>query len=105
MDARKSAWLRAAAFTLLPIALTLPVISAAHFEPAGPARVWPVVAFAPLAMWLETRAIAELLGIYRHRRDPFLVAIVPLGLLSVVAYGFSGFLLLLVLPAIIHRLI
>lgn len=105
MNPRERAWLRAAGLTLLPIALAFPVISAAHFEPAGPAKVWPVITFAPFAMWLETRAIAELLGIYRDRRDPLLIAIVPLGLLSVVAYGFSGFLLLLALPAIIHRLI
>lgn len=105
MDPRKKAWVRAAGLTLLPVALAFPVLSAAHFQPAGPAKVWPVIAFAPFAMWLETRAIAELLGIYRGRRDPLLIAIVPLGLLSVVAYGFSGFLLLLALPAIVHRLI
>ena len=97
--------MRAAGLTLLPIALVFPVISAAHFEPAGPARVWPLIAFAPIAMWVETRAIAELLGMYRSRRDPLLIAIVPLGLLSVLAYTFSGFLLLLALPAIIRRLI
>jgi hypothetical protein len=105
MDDRKKAWLRAAGLTLLPMALVFPVISAAHFEPAGPARVWPVIAFAPIAMWIETRAITQLLGMYRNHRDPFLIAIVPLGLLSVVAYTFSGFLLLLALPAIVHRLI
>jgi hypothetical protein len=105
MDDRKKAWLHAAALTLLPVALVFPVISAAHFESAGPARVWPVVAFAPIAMWVETRAIAALLGMYRNRRDPFLIAIVPLGLLSLGAYAFSGVLLLLALPAIVYRLI
>lgn len=105
MDNRKPAWLRAAGLTLVPIALIFPVISIAHFEPAGPARIWPIVAFAPIAMWIETRAILELLGMYRSHRDPFLIAIVPLGLVSVLAYTFSGFLLLLSLPAIIHRMI
>jgi len=105
MDNRKRAWLHAAGLTLLPVTLVFPVISAAHFEPAGPARVWPVIAFAPVAMWFETRAIAELLRMYRNHRDPFLIAIVPLGLVSVAAYTFSGLLLLLALPAIIHRVI
>ena len=105
MNSRKTAWLRAAGMTLLPIALIFPVISAAHFQPAGPARIWPVVAFAPIAMWVETRAIVALLGMYRDRRDPFLIAIVPLGLVSVLAYTCSGILFLLSLPAIIHRLV
>jgi hypothetical protein len=105
MDNRKTAWLRAAGMTLLPIVLIFPVISAAHFEPAGPAQIWPVVAFSPFAMWLETRAIVALLAMYRSRRDPFLVAIVPLGLLSVTAYAFSGILLLLSLPTLIHRVV
>lgn len=105
MDDRKKTWLRAAGLTLLPVAMIFPVITAAHFEPAGPARIWPVVAFAPIAMWIETRAILELLGLCTSRRDPFLIAIVPLGLVSVLAYTFSGILLLLSLPAIIHRML
>jgi hypothetical protein len=105
MHDRKRAWLRAAGLTLLPIALILPVIKATHFEPAGPARVWPVMAFAPIAMWIEIRAIEALLAMYRHRRDPFLIAIVPLGLISVMAYSLCGILLVLAAPAIIHRLI
>jgi hypothetical protein len=105
MDDRKKAWLRAAGLTLLPVAMIFPVIAAAHFEPAGPARTWPIVAFAPIAMWLETRAIANLLGMYRGRRDPFLIVIVPLGLVSVLAYTLHGILLLLSLPVIIHRMI
>jgi hypothetical protein len=105
MHDRKKDWLRAAGMTLLPVALLLPVIRATHFEPAGPARVWPVLAFAPIAMWIEINAIKALLALYRHRRDPLLIAIVPLGLVSVAAYGLSGTLLLLAAPAIIHRLI
>jgi hypothetical protein len=57
MDNRKAAWLRAVMLTLLPVAMIFPVITAAHFEPAGPARVWPVMAFAPLAIRVETQAI------------------------------------------------
>lgn len=105
MNNRKKAWVRATVLTLLPVALVLPVIRAMHFEPAGPARVWPVVAFAPIAMWIETRAIATMLNMYRSRRDPLLIAIVPLGLVSLGAYAFSGFLLLLALPTIIERVI
>jgi hypothetical protein len=105
MHNRQKDWLRAAALTLLPVALIFPVVSAAHFEPAGPARVWPVLAFTPIAMWMETRAILGILGMYRSRHDPFLIAIVPLGLVSVLAYTFSGALLLLSLPALIHRMI
>ncbi len=105
MHDRKRTWLRAAGLTLIPIALIVPVINATHFEPAGPASVWPVLAFAPIAMWIEIRAIETLLALYRHRRDPFLIAIVPLGLVSVAAYSFCGILLLLAAPAIVHHLI
>src|SRR5579862_1514921 len=105
MADRKMAWVRAAGLTLLPILLIFPVIKAIHFQPAGPARVWPVLTFAPIAMWIETRAIATLLAMYRGRRDPFLISIVPLGLVSVGAYTLSGLLLLVALPAIIHRVI
>ena len=105
MHDRKRAWLRAAGLTLLPIALILPVIRATHFEPAGPARVWPVVAFAPIAMWIEIRAIQALLEMYRDRRDPFLIAIVPLGVVSVAAYSLCGVLLVLSAPAVLHRLL
>jgi hypothetical protein len=105
MEDRKKAWLRAAGLTLLPVALVFPVISAAHFELGGPAKVWPLVAFVPIAMWFETRAIVALLGMYRDHRDPFLLAIVPLGLLSLGAYAFTGALLLLALPTIIYRFI
>lgn len=105
MGDRKKACVHAAGLTLFPIALVFSVIGAAHFEVADPAKVWLVAAFALVAMWIETRAIAELLGMYRNRRDPFLIAIVPLGLISLGAYAFSGTLLLLALPTIIHRLI
>jgi len=105
MNDRKRAWVRAAGLTLLPLLMIFPVIKAVHFEPAGPGRVWPVLVFAPIAMWIETRAIATVLSMYRDHRDPFLIAIVPLGLMSVGAYALSGLLLLAALPAIIHRII
>ncbi|HTW24435.1 MAG TPA: hypothetical protein VMD78_12595 [Candidatus Baltobacteraceae bacterium] len=105
MNDRKKAWVRATVLTLLPVALIFSLVRAVHFEPGGPARVWPVIAFTPVAMWIETRAIATVLSMYRDRRDPFLIAIVPLGLVSVATYAFSGFLLLLALPTIIHRVI
>jgi len=64
-----------------------------------------VLAFAPIAMWIEIRAIETLLALYRHRRDPLLIAIVPLGVVSVAAYGLCGILLLVAVPAVLHRLI
>ncbi|HTX13732.1 MAG TPA: hypothetical protein VMD77_00450 [Candidatus Baltobacteraceae bacterium] len=104
MGCRNKAWLRATWLTLLPVTLVFPVISVAHFEPTGPARVWPLVAFALVAMWAETRALAVLLGMYQRGRDPYLIAILPLALLSLVTYAFSGGLLLLAMPTIIHHL-
>lgn len=101
MDDRKKLGLKAAALTLLPVAMLFPTFAAAHFGPTGPASVWPVLLYAPLAMWIETRAMAILLNMYRGRRDPILLAILPLGLASVGTYLLTGVVFVLSLPALL----
>ena len=91
--------LRAAGLTLLPAALLLPVLTAARFGPTGPASLWPVLLYAPLAMWMQTRSIALLLSLYRSRRDPVLLAILPLGLASIGTYVLCALVLVMSLPA------
>ena len=104
MDDRRKLGLKAAGLTLLPIALLFPTLAAAHFGPTGPSSPWPVVAYAPLAMWMQTRAIGLLLNMYRDRRDPALLAILPLGIASLGTYLLSGIFLLLSLPALLSSI-
>ena len=104
MDDRRKLGLKAATLTLLPAALLLPMLAAAHFGPTGPASVWPVLFYAPLAMWMQIRSIGLLLAMYRRRRDPVLFAILPLGLASVGTYFLSGVVLLLSLPALLSTI-
>jgi hypothetical protein len=104
MDDRRKLGLKAATLTLLPAALLLPMLAAAHFGPTGPASVWPVLFYAPLAMWMQTRSIGLLLAMYRSRRDPALLAILPLGVASVGTYFLSGVVLLLSLPALLSTI-
>ncbi len=90
--------------TLLPVASIFPVVASARFGPRGPAFIWPVVFFVPLAMWMQTHALSLLLKLYRHRRDPGLLAILPLGVVSVFTYTLSGTIFILSLPSIISKL-
>lgn len=101
MEKRGGSLLLAAGLTLLPVALIYPVLALARFGPAGPQIVWPILIFAPIAMWTETRAIRILLNMFRDRRDPVLLAILPLGLISVVAYALHGFVFILGLPGLL----
>jgi hypothetical protein len=105
MPQRKKAWLKVVGLTLLPIASIFPVVAAARFGPKGPSSVWPILFFVPVAMWMQTRALSLLLKLYRHRRDPGLLAILPLGVVSVFTYTLSGTIFILSLPSIISRLI
>jgi hypothetical protein len=104
MSDRRKPGLMAAGLTLLPAALFFPMLAATHFGPAGPARVWPVLIYAPLAMWMQTRSIGLLLSMYRSRHDPVLLAILPLGLASVGTYLLSAAGLLLSLPALLSSI-
>jgi hypothetical protein len=104
MDDRKKIGLKAALLTLLPVAMLLPALAAAHFGPTGPTRIWPVLVYAPIAMWMQTRALGLLLDMYRSRRDPVLLAILPLGLASVGAYLLTGVVFLLSLPALLSAI-
>jgi hypothetical protein len=99
MDDRKKLGLKAAGLTLVPMLLVFPMLAAARFGPTGPANLWPVLLYAPLAMWMQMRAIGLLLNMYRNGRDPVLLAILPLGLVSLCTYALSGVLLVLALPA------
>jgi hypothetical protein len=104
MDDRKKLGLQAALLTLLPMVLVFPVLTAARFGPTGPARLWPVLLFAPLAMWMQMRAIGMLLNMYRSGRDPVLLAILPLGFVSLCTYALSAVLLVLALPAFLSTI-
>jgi hypothetical protein len=104
MDDRKKLGWMAALLTLLPIALIFPMLAAAHFGPTGPTRVWPVLLYAPVAMWMQIRAIGMMFNMYRNGRDPVLIAILPLGLVSLCTYALSGFLLVLALPAFLSTI-
>jgi hypothetical protein len=104
MDDRKKPGLMAAGLTLLPVALLFPMLAAAHFGPTGPASIWPVLAYAPVAMWMQTRSIGLLLDMYRTGRDPALLAILPLGIASVGTYLLSATFLLLSLPAVLSSI-
>jgi hypothetical protein len=104
MEPRRKLWIKAALLTLLPMALVFPMLSAARFGPTGPASLWPVLLFSPLAMWMQTRAIGILFRMYRTRRDPALIAIVPLGLASLCTYSVCGLFLVLALPALLSTI-
>lgn len=101
MEKRGASLLLAAGLTLLPVALLFPVLAAAHFGPTGPATVWPIALYTPVAMWIETRAIRLLLSMFRTRRDPALLAILPLGLISLFAYALHGLVFILGLPGLL----
>lgn len=103
MHSRSKPILRAAFLALLPMALVFPILAVAHFGPTGPAIIWPVVLYAPLAMWMETRAIRILLNASRDGRDPALLAILPLGIVSVFTYTVHGALFILGLPGLLNR--
>ncbi len=105
MEDRKKPLLMAAAMTLLSLGLVFPVLALARFGPTGPQRVWPIVVYAPLAMWMQSRAIRNLLDSYRNSRDPILFAIVPLGLATLFGYALQGALFILGLPAFLYRFI
>ena len=101
MEKRGGSLLLAAVLTLLPVALIFPVLAVAKFGLTGPATVWPLVLYAPVAMWMETRAIRLLLNLFRDRRDPALLAILPLGLISLFVYAVHGVIFILGLPGLL----
>lgn len=105
MQDRTRPLLLAAILTLVPMILVFPVLALARFGPTGPQSVWPMVVYAPLAMWMQTRAIKLLLQSYRNSHDPVLIAILPLGLVTVFGYAVHGALLILGLPAFLYRFI
>lgn len=105
MERRGGSLLLAAGLTLLPVALIFPVLAVMPFGPTGPQIVWPIIVLAPIAMWIETRAIRLLLNMFRDRRDPALFAILPLGLISVAAYALHGFVFILGLPGLLKYLV
>lgn len=101
MQRRGGSLLQAAGLTLLPVALIFPVLAVSHFSQTGLQTVWPIVLYAPLAMWTETRAIRLLLNMLRGHRDPALFAILPLGVISLFAYAVHGFVFILGLPGLL----
>lgn len=105
MEDRKKPLIWAAALGLTPMILVYPALAIARFGPTGPQRAWTIVFYAPLAMWMEIQAIRLLLRSYRSHRDPFLVAILPLALLTVFGYALHAALFVLNFPAVLYRFI
>lgn len=105
MQDRTKSLLMAAALTILPALFLFPVVALAHFGPSGPANVWPVAFYAPIAMWMQIHSIKLLLGMYRRGPDPILLAILPLGLVSLFNYALEGALFILFMPALLYRFI
>jgi hypothetical protein len=97
--------LRAAGLTLLPVALIFPVLALARFGPTGPAMVWPVAVYAPIAMWIEAHAIGILLNTWSDARERSLLAILPLGFISLFAYLVHGVVFILGLPGLLKHLL
>lgn len=95
----------AAGLSLLPALFLFPVAAMARFGPCGPAHVWPVAIYAPLAMWMQVHSMKLLLGMYRRGSDPILLAILPLGLVSLFNYALEGALFILFVPALLYRFI
>jgi hypothetical protein len=101
MKERGGSLLQAAGLTLWPVVLLFPVLALAGFGPTGVRSVWPIVLYAPIAMWMETRAIRLLLNMFRDGRDPFLLAILPLGVIALCVYALNGFVFILGLPGLV----
>ena len=97
--------LQAAGLTLLPVALIFPVLALARFGVTGPVTVWPVAVYAPIAMWMEMRAVSILLNTWSDARERSLLAILPLGLISVFAYLVHGVVFILGLPGLLKHLL
>jgi hypothetical protein len=104
MEERPKALLKAAGLTLLPIALAFPVLAAARFGPCGPSSGWALVLFAPLAIWMQQRALRVSREIWRGGRDLASLAVLPLGLVSIAVSLVSSLLFLLALPAFLFEL-
>jgi hypothetical protein len=104
MGDRRTLGLEAAILTLLPMILAFPMLRIARFGPTGPANVWPVLLYAPLAMWMQTRAIGILLNMYRNRRDPVLFVVLPLGIVSLCTCALSGFVFVMALPVVLSAI-
>ena len=105
MGDRKKPLLLAAALAFVPTLLVWPTLGLARFQQTGPQRVWPILCYAPLAMWIEIQALRLLMTSYRDRRDPFLIAILPIALFAASSYAVCAGLFLFNLPALLYRFI
>ena len=104
MAERNKQWLKAAGLTLPPVIVIFPVLAVARFGPAGPVSVWPALLYAPVAMWMQTRALGLLLHLFRHGGDPATLAILPLRVVSLCTYLLSAAILVLSLPSMLSKL-
>jgi hypothetical protein len=96
--------MEAATLALTPLLLLIPVFRLADYGAHTLAGVLPILMYAPLAMWMESRSITLLLVTCRGRRDPFLVAAVPIGATALAAYLCCAFLFAVALPTVLHLL-
>jgi hypothetical protein len=102
MNSRSKPWLHAAAFALTPLVLLIPVIRMADFASHELASVLPILIYTSVAMWMESRSIALLLVTCQGRRDPFLIAAVPLGIAALAAYVCSAVLFAMSIPTLLR---
>jgi hypothetical protein len=104
VDSRLKPWMYAAALSLMPLVLLVPVMGMVDFRGTGLLNILPVLLCAPFAMWMESRSIALLVVTCRSRRDPFLIAAVPIGIAAVATYVCSAVLFAVALPMLLRLL-
>jgi hypothetical protein len=97
--------MQAAGLAILPLLLLFEAIQLAGFGSAGFDSIWPILAFAPMVMWMESRSITLILATTRGRRDPFVVVAVPLGLTALAGYILSAILFAIALPTLLRLLL
>jgi len=105
VDGRSKTWMQAAALAAAPIVAMAPVVRMAGFGSAGFSTIWPILCYMPLAMWMESRSLTMVLATCRSRRDPFLIAALPLGVTAVTVYVFCAAVFAFALPALLHLLL
>jgi hypothetical protein len=102
VDSRLKPWIYAAAFSLTPLVLLMPVFRMVDFRGSGLLNILPVFLYTPFAMWMESRSITLLLVTCRGRRDPFLIAAVPVGTAALATYVCNAFLFSAALPLLLR---
>ncbi len=104
MSEQSKAWVRVAVLTFAPLLAILPLARLAGSGVTSFATVWPILLYAPLAMWMESQSITVLLATCRGRRDPLLMLAVPLGVAALGTYTIFAALFACTLPGLLRLL-